>query len=69
MSSMTIGLISAGCIFGGAVLGYASSGLPGPKGNLESFVWVAEEGRGGVEDLAVAVGAVEPSGAIDGAEP
>jgi 23S rRNA (cytidine1920-2'-O)/16S rRNA (cytidine1409-2'-O)-methyltransferase len=37
------------------VLGYASSGLPGPKGNLETFVWLAEAGRmraaGGVEDL------------------
>jgi 23S rRNA (cytidine1920-2'-O)/16S rRNA (cytidine1409-2'-O)-methyltransferase len=32
---------------GAAVLGYASSGLPGPKGNLETFVWVAEGGRGG----------------------
>jgi len=25
-----------------AVCGYASSGLPGPKGNLESFVWLAD---------------------------
>src|SRR4051794_636143 len=29
------------------VLGYASSGLPGPAGNLESFVWLAERGRAG----------------------
>ncbi len=28
------------------VLGYASSGLPGPKGNLETFVWLAEAGAG-----------------------
>src|SRR5438270_904949 len=27
---------------GAAVLGYAGSGLPGPKGNLETFVWLAE---------------------------
>jgi 23S rRNA (cytidine1920-2'-O)/16S rRNA (cytidine1409-2'-O)-methyltransferase len=33
---------------GAAVLGYASSGLPGPKGNLESFVWLAQEARAGV---------------------
>ena len=28
------------------MLGFASSGLPGPKGNLETFVWLAEAGRG-----------------------
>lgn len=33
---------------GAAVLGYASSGLPGPKGNLESFVWLAQGTRAGV---------------------
>ena len=32
---------------GHAVLGYASSGLPGPAGNRESFVWLAEGGRAG----------------------
>ena len=32
---------------GAAVLGYASSGLPGPKGNLETFAWLAEAGRDG----------------------
>jgi 23S rRNA (cytidine1920-2'-O)/16S rRNA (cytidine1409-2'-O)-methyltransferase len=32
---------------GVAVLGYASSGLPGPAGNRESFVWLAEAGRAG----------------------
>jgi 23S rRNA (cytidine1920-2'-O)/16S rRNA (cytidine1409-2'-O)-methyltransferase len=32
---------------GAAVLGYASSGLPGPKGNLESFVWLAQAGHAG----------------------
>ena len=31
---------------GAAVLGFASSGLPGPKGNLETFVWLAR-GAGG----------------------
>jgi 23S rRNA (cytidine1920-2'-O)/16S rRNA (cytidine1409-2'-O)-methyltransferase len=43
-----------------AVLGYASSGLPGPKGNLESFVWLAEGARGGISDLEVAAREVEP---------
>jgi 23S rRNA (cytidine1920-2'-O)/16S rRNA (cytidine1409-2'-O)-methyltransferase len=32
---------------GASVLGYRSSGLPGPKGNLESFIWLAEPGRAG----------------------
>jgi 23S rRNA (cytidine1920-2'-O)/16S rRNA (cytidine1409-2'-O)-methyltransferase len=45
---------------GAAVLGYASSGLPGPKGNLETFVWLAEGTRGGVEDIESAARAVEP---------
>lgn len=45
---------------GASVLGYASSGLPGPKGNLETFVWLAEAGRGGVESLDAAARAVEP---------
>jgi 23S rRNA (cytidine1920-2'-O)/16S rRNA (cytidine1409-2'-O)-methyltransferase len=30
---------------GAAVLGYYSSELPGPKGNKETFVWLAESGR------------------------
>jgi 23S rRNA (cytidine1920-2'-O)/16S rRNA (cytidine1409-2'-O)-methyltransferase len=45
---------------GAAVLAYASSGLPGPKGNLESFVWLAEGSRAGaVEDLRGAAEEVE----------
>ena len=36
---------------GAEVLGYASSGLPGPKGNLETFIWLADGGRAGVRDL------------------
>jgi 23S rRNA (cytidine1920-2'-O)/16S rRNA (cytidine1409-2'-O)-methyltransferase len=45
---------------GGAVVGYASSGLPGPKGNLETFLWLAEGGRGGLADLEPAAAEVEP---------
>ncbi|HWD77056.1 MAG TPA: TlyA family RNA methyltransferase [Solirubrobacteraceae bacterium] len=45
---------------GASVLGYASSGLPGPKGNRESFVWLAEPSRGGIDDLERAAGEVEP---------
>jgi 23S rRNA (cytidine1920-2'-O)/16S rRNA (cytidine1409-2'-O)-methyltransferase len=32
---------------GAAVLGFAPSGLPGPAGNRETFVWLAEGGRDG----------------------
>jgi len=46
--------------FGASVLGYVSSGLPGPKGNLETFAWIAESARGGVADLELAARAVEP---------
>ena len=43
------------------VLGYASSGLPGPAGNRESFVWLAETGRErAAGDLESAARAVEP---------
>jgi len=46
---------------GAAVLGFASSGLPGPAGNRESFVWLAEPGRAGaVEDLEAAARRAEP---------
>lgn len=46
---------------GAAVLGFASSGLPGPKGNRESFVWLAEPARAGAaDDVEAAARTVEP---------
>jgi 23S rRNA (cytidine1920-2'-O)/16S rRNA (cytidine1409-2'-O)-methyltransferase len=46
---------------GAAVLGFASSGLPGPKGNRETFVWLAESGRGAAgADLEALAREVEP---------
>ncbi|HET9094450.1 MAG TPA: TlyA family RNA methyltransferase [Solirubrobacteraceae bacterium] len=46
---------------GATVMGYASSGLPGPKGNRETFVWLAERSRvGGLADLDTAAAVVEP---------
>jgi 23S rRNA (cytidine1920-2'-O)/16S rRNA (cytidine1409-2'-O)-methyltransferase len=42
------------------VRGFASSKLPGPKGNLETFIWLAEPSRAGIDDLGVAISAVEP---------
>ena len=46
---------------GAAVLGFASSGLPGPKGNQETFVWLAEGGRETAQaDLDALARVVEP---------
>jgi 23S rRNA (cytidine1920-2'-O)/16S rRNA (cytidine1409-2'-O)-methyltransferase len=46
---------------GWSVMGFAPSGLPGPSGNRETFVWLAEQGRAGaIEDVAAAARAVEP---------
>jgi 23S rRNA (cytidine1920-2'-O)/16S rRNA (cytidine1409-2'-O)-methyltransferase len=46
---------------GATVLGFASSGLPGPAGNQETFAWLAEAGRAGaVADLDAAAREVEP---------
>ncbi|MDX6658525.1 MAG: rRNA (cytidine1920-2-O)/16S rRNA (cytidine1409-2-O)-methyltransferase [Solirubrobacteraceae bacterium] len=43
-----------------SVLGFAPSGLPGPKGNRETFVWLGEPGRAGeVEDLDAAIAGVD----------
>jgi 23S rRNA (cytidine1920-2'-O)/16S rRNA (cytidine1409-2'-O)-methyltransferase len=57
-------LVAAGVAarkLGASVLGYASSGLPGPKGNRESFAWLAEAGRAGaLEDLEAAARDAEP---------
>jgi 23S rRNA (cytidine1920-2'-O)/16S rRNA (cytidine1409-2'-O)-methyltransferase len=51
---------SAARSLGASVLGYATSGLPGPKGNLETFVWLAEARRPGVADIGRAAAEVEP---------
>ncbi len=45
---------------GASVLGFTSSGLPGPKGNLETFVWLAEAARDPGLDIEQAVREVEP---------
>jgi 23S rRNA (cytidine1920-2'-O)/16S rRNA (cytidine1409-2'-O)-methyltransferase len=50
----------AGSELGASVVGFASSGLPGPKGNLETFVWLAEAAREPVPALERAVAEVEP---------
>jgi 23S rRNA (cytidine1920-2'-O)/16S rRNA (cytidine1409-2'-O)-methyltransferase len=50
----------AGLGHGAAVAGFASSGLPGPKGNRETFAWFVEAARGiGVGDISAAAAEVE----------
>jgi 23S rRNA (cytidine1920-2'-O)/16S rRNA (cytidine1409-2'-O)-methyltransferase len=44
---------------GVSVLGYASSGLPGPKGNRETFVWLGERARGGLDPAGITRTAAE----------
>jgi 23S rRNA (cytidine1920-2'-O)/16S rRNA (cytidine1409-2'-O)-methyltransferase len=58
---LDVGRASIG--LGASVLGLASSGLPGPKGNKETFAWLAEPGRpGGLDSLSLEAAAreVEP---------
>jgi 23S rRNA (cytidine1920-2'-O)/16S rRNA (cytidine1409-2'-O)-methyltransferase len=48
-----IGAGRAALELGASVLGYHSSGLPGPKGNRETFLWLADSaGQRGSRDLA-----------------
>jgi len=45
---------------GAAVRGFAPSGLPGPSGNRETFLWLTEPSRAGaVEDLPAAAEGVD----------
>jgi 23S rRNA (cytidine1920-2'-O)/16S rRNA (cytidine1409-2'-O)-methyltransferase len=60
-------LISVGeaaLALGAAVRSYHSSGLPGPKGNRETFIWLtgpaAGSGAGGVRELETLAREVEP---------
>jgi 23S rRNA (cytidine1920-2'-O)/16S rRNA (cytidine1409-2'-O)-methyltransferase len=55
---------SAALSLGAAVLGFCPSGLAGPKGNLETFIWLAETGRAGaapdIERVMAMAREVEP---------
>jgi 23S rRNA (cytidine1920-2'-O)/16S rRNA (cytidine1409-2'-O)-methyltransferase len=56
-----LAVAQAAQVEGASVLGFAPSGLPGPRGNRETFVWLAEPHRdGAVEDLEAAARKVEP---------
>ncbi|HEY5285544.1 MAG TPA: TlyA family RNA methyltransferase, partial [Solirubrobacteraceae bacterium] len=62
--SALIDVGSAALELGASVLGYRSSGLPGPKGNLETFIWLAEPSRPGgsraLPEIERMAGEVEP---------
>ena len=53
-----LGVAEAARGLGLAVRGFASSGLPGPKGNRETFVWCARDAEG-IDDLGAAIEAVD----------
>jgi 23S rRNA (cytidine1920-2'-O)/16S rRNA (cytidine1409-2'-O)-methyltransferase len=54
-----LGVASTAANLGLPVRGFASSGLPGPKGNRETFVWCGGEGEP-LADLEAAIEAVDP---------
>jgi 23S rRNA (cytidine1920-2'-O)/16S rRNA (cytidine1409-2'-O)-methyltransferase len=59
--SALVSVVSCAQSVGASFHGFASSGLPGPKGNLETFAWLAEGTRpGAIEDVEAAALAVEP---------
>jgi 23S rRNA (cytidine1920-2'-O)/16S rRNA (cytidine1409-2'-O)-methyltransferase len=58
--SALVEVAAAARALGTSVLGFAPSGLPGPKGNVETFLWLGEAGRAGaVQDVAAAVANVD----------
>jgi 23S rRNA (cytidine1920-2'-O)/16S rRNA (cytidine1409-2'-O)-methyltransferase len=54
-----VSVAAAAQSLGLAVRGFASSGLPGPKGNLETFVWCSPGGES-LDDVEAAIREVEP---------
>jgi 23S rRNA (cytidine1920-2'-O)/16S rRNA (cytidine1409-2'-O)-methyltransferase len=59
-------LVSVGAAaheLGLGVQGFCASGLPGPAGNRESFIWCTESARRGVDDLRGAALEAEPEAA------
>jgi 23S rRNA (cytidine1920-2'-O)/16S rRNA (cytidine1409-2'-O)-methyltransferase len=59
-------LVSVGEVaqqLGLSIRGYCSSGLPGPAGNRESFIWCTDSTHAGVEDIRSAALEAEPEAA------
>ena len=60
--SALVSVVSWAQSFGASFHGFASSGLPGPKGNLETFAWLAEAERPqAIEDVEAAALEAEPA--------
>jgi 23S rRNA (cytidine1920-2'-O)/16S rRNA (cytidine1409-2'-O)-methyltransferase len=55
---VVVSVARAAAEYGARVGGFASSGLPGPKGNLETFVWLRSHGES--VELQAAALAVDP---------
>jgi 23S rRNA (cytidine1920-2'-O)/16S rRNA (cytidine1409-2'-O)-methyltransferase len=53
------GVAQAADSLGLVLRGFASSGLPGPKGNRETFIWLAPGGEA-IDDVEAAIQEVEP---------
>ena len=53
-----LAVAEAAAELGLAVRGFASSGLPGPKGNRETFLWAATSGAG-LSDAEIEAAALE----------
>ncbi|MCW3027582.1 MAG: hemolysin [Solirubrobacterales bacterium] len=64
--SALVSVGEAALALGAAVRSYHSSGLPGPKGNRETFIWITDAavgvgvGAGGEQDLEAMAREVEP---------
>ncbi len=54
-----LGVSLAARELGLSIRGFASSGLPGPKGNRETFVWCGADGSD-IADVEAAIAGVEP---------
>jgi 23S rRNA (cytidine1920-2'-O)/16S rRNA (cytidine1409-2'-O)-methyltransferase len=54
-----ISVAAASTASGLHVRGFATSGLPGPKGNRETFIWLSRRGPG-IEDVGSAARAADP---------
>jgi 23S rRNA (cytidine1920-2'-O)/16S rRNA (cytidine1409-2'-O)-methyltransferase len=54
-----VDIASLAAVQGASVLGFAPSGLPGPSGNRETFVHLAEAGRAGALDPVAVEAAAE----------
>jgi 23S rRNA (cytidine1920-2'-O)/16S rRNA (cytidine1409-2'-O)-methyltransferase len=54
------GVVRSAQGLGASVVAFAPSGLPGPAGNRETFVWLAEPGRpGAIADVGAALAGVD----------